>query len=169
MKVRNKVAQLPEINKALNWLDGCLYKIIQGGKEAYIEVGIFEDDRSAESNSKFHAMISDIGKTGVIKMIGKRIILSDYSTDELKALLVHWFANEMQLNGTPLPKPPHHMTCPMTGEKISIRPSTTSFSKSVASQFIEFLYATGSQANVTWSEPALKEYERYLINEKNAN
>src|SRR5690606_32579737 len=96
-------------------------------------------------------------KQAVISLPGRRIKMSDYDADECKALLVVWFANERALEGRPLPKPPRTIIDPMSGEKISIRPSTTQFGKKNMAEFVEFLFATGSGSGFIRSDPALKE------------
>lgn len=114
--------------------------------------------RNSMTNARLHAMIADIQQQGVISMPGRRVTLSDYDTDALKALLVIWFANEREMNGEPLTKAPRSIICPVTGERVSIRPSTAEWGQRDAGDFIEFLYATGNDAGVRWTEPALKDY-----------
>lgn len=120
-----------------------------------------ENRRGIASNAKFHAMIGDLNKQAVITMPGKRVALSQYDAETCKALLVIWFAKERELNGEPLRKPPRTEIDPMTGERISIRPSTTQWGVKDTSDFIEFLYSLGAASGVIWSEPALKEYQDY--------
>lgn len=121
----------------------------------------FDTDKSAGQREKFHAIIGDINKTGVIVIPGRRIVMSDYDADQCKALLVMWFAAEKEQLGEPLPKPPRSFIDPISGQSISIRPSTTTWGKKLTCQFVEFLYMTGAMADVKWSEPAIKEYENY--------
>jgi hypothetical protein len=120
-----------------------------------------EEEKSDNQREKFHAMINDVNKTGVITMPGKRIVMINYDADQCKALLVMWFANEKALLGEKLPKPPSNFTDPLTGQNITIRPSTKTWGKKLTCDFVEFLYATGALAGVKWSEPALKEYQSY--------
>lgn len=150
-----------EVNKLLNWIDGNVCKALDGGP---VEVVLKrpEANRTFPQNSKFHSMISDIHKYAVIKIPGRRIVMRDFDYDAAKALLVVWFANERQDEGRPLKKPPRTVVCPMTGERITVRPSTVDdFTKSDTVEFIEWLYALGTINDVKWSEPALKEYETY--------
>lgn len=120
-----------------------------------------EGKRGGLANAKFHAMIADLNKQAVITMPGKRVALSKYDADTCKALLVIWFAKERELNGDPLRKPPRTEIDPMTGERISIRPSTTQWGVKDTSDFIEFLYMLGATSGVNWSESALKQYQDY--------
>lgn len=135
----------------------------RGIQRAPVEVSLKhqESKRGSLSNAKFHAMIADLNKQAVITMPGKRVALSKYDAETCKALLVIWFAKERELNGEPLRKPPRTEIDPMTGERISIRPSTTQWGVKDTSDFIEFLYSLGAASGVNWSEPALKEYQSY--------
>ena len=158
--VRKPIADKALINKALNWLDAGLCKIIDSGKAAYVEIGI-HDPRSGDSNRKFHAMMGDINRQAVIKAPGVVVQMADYQPDACKALLVSWFAREKALMGEPLRHPGRVIIDPLSGEQIHVRPSTTQFSKSEAGQFIEWLYALGADSGVIWSEPALRDYQNY--------
>lgn len=135
----------------------------RGIERAPVEVSLShaEGKRGSASNAKFHAMIADLNKQAVITMPGKRVALSKYDAETCKALLVIWFAKERELNGDPLRKPPRTEVDPMTGERISIRPSTTQWGVKDTSEFIEFLYSLGAASGVNWSEPALREYQDY--------
>ena len=160
--IRKRVHQLDQVNKALNWLDGAFVKILGAGKVPYVEVGIESDEpKSDGQREKFHSMIGDIKKTGVIQIPGRRIIMNDYDNEQCKALLVMWFTNEVKGTDIEIPNPPRHFLCPITGENITIRPSTTKWGKKLTCAFVEWLYATGAMAGVKWSEPALKAYEEY--------
>jgi len=160
------VAKKENINKAVNYFDGILFKTIESGGVGAFLVGAKEEledliDRSIEQNDKEHAMMTDIHRDSVIRLPGKRIVLSEYDFEECKALLVMWFARDMELAGTPLPRPPRNIIDPISGERISIRPSTKTFGKKKSSDFIEWLYATGSESGVKWSEKALECYQEY--------
>jgi hypothetical protein len=171
------VSELAKVTKAVNWLDGAFCKIIESGKSASFIVGteeeireimfIFDGAQSEEKTDlqreKFHAMIGDVQKTGVIVLPGRKIILSQYTPEKVKALLVVWFVNEKKELGqfSDIPNPPETFDCPITGESITIRPSTIKWGKKLTSEFIEFIYATGALAGVKWSEKALECYQEY--------
>lgn len=124
----------------------------------------FDKPKSDIQREKFHAMIGDIQKTGVIVMPGRKVVMSHYSLEKCKALLVMWFCNEIkQLNDEKIkiPNPPESFDCPLTGETITIRPSTTRWGKKLTCVFVEWLYATGAMAGVKWSEEALQAYQSY--------
>jgi hypothetical protein len=159
--VRKNIAEHPHIDHCLKWLDHNATKAINAGVNIYVEIGIADEPKTPEMNKKDHAMIADIHKQAIIKSIGKRIAMSDYSYDACKALLVIWFAKEKELNGEPLKKPPETVTCPISGDRITVRPSVTSFGKKIDCEWMEFLYLIGAESGVIWSEPALKEYSSY--------
>ena len=160
--IRKRVHQLDQVNKAINWLDGAFVKILCAGKVPYVEIGIESDEpKSDGQREKFHAMIGDIKKTGVIVIPGRRIVMNDYDNEQCKALLVMWFTNEVAGTDIAIPNPPRHFLCPITGENITIRPSTIKWGKKLTCAFVEWLYATGAMAGVKWSEPALKAYAEY--------
>ena len=175
MVVAKTVPDKQTINRALNWLDGALCKIIDSGKNAGFIVGSDEeiieimfileggkpDERTIPQNAKIHPMFADIKKTGVIKMPGRRIVMDYYEEEVVKCFCVKWFAEEMALNGNPLQKPPKTVIDPINGDLVTIRPSTKDFGKKVMSDFVEWLYAFGADAGVTWSEKALECYQEY--------
>lgn len=150
-----------QIQSALLAADELIRRGLPGGSVDLV-VRRHEEVRSSPQSNKSHAMYADIKRDAVIKIIGKRIVMNDYTIDEVKALLVVWFANERALEGRPLKKPPRTVVCPLTGENITIRPSTAEdFSKADTIEYIEFLYSIGSDSGVKWSEQALKEYSTY--------
>lgn len=160
MSNRKFLSKKESINKALNWSDGELLRIVESGKSAYIEIGI-HDPGSSSQREKYHAMIGDVVKHAVIKIPGKRIVMSDYGLDIGKDLLVRWFSEEKKLMGEPLKKPNRTIIDPMYGDTLVVRASTRDFVVREAGDFIEWLYALGSDCKVPWSEPAMKEWQSY--------
>lgn len=147
--------------QSIAWASALVDRGLPGGAVDII-VTRHDPERSNPQNSKSHAMYADIHRDAVIVMPGRRVVLSTYSVDEVKALLVVWFANERALEGRPLKKPPRTVTCPITGLNITIRPSTaTDFGKRDTVEFIEFLYSFGCESGVVWSERAIAEYASY--------
>lgn len=120
-----------------------------------------EQPKSDNQREKFHAMIGDIQATGVLVIPSKRIVFSRYDKEQCKALLVMWFANEKSEMGEPIPNPPQNFLCPITGENISIRPSTTKWGKRLTCEFVEWLYSIGAMSNTVWSEKAIEAYQSY--------
>ncbi len=123
-----------------------------------------EEERTDLQRSKTHAMIGDIAKQAIFKTPGVTVVMSDYDIDEAKALIVRWFERECAQLGEPLRHGSRIVIDPFSGEHITIRASTTKFLKKETINFTEWLYMTGADGNVKWSEPALKEYETYRQN-----
>jgi len=94
-----------EINPAQARIKDILLKTLPGGPVA-ITLGRPEEKRTVPQNSKIHAVFADIQSQGVIKMPGRRTVLSNFTVDEVKALSVVWFANERELEGRPLKNRP---------------------------------------------------------------
>lgn len=148
------------ITKAVNYADGEMLKIIEAGKIPYIQIGEY-DPQSEAQKRKYHAQIHDIYEQATIKQLGKRIVMKEYGYAKCKAMLFVWYANECALNGEPLKKPPTYFTCPLTGQQITERSSTTDMSVTEAAGFIEFLNVIGAECGVIWSDPKLRQYEEY--------
>ena len=92
--------------------------------------------------------------------------MKDYSFEACKSLLVNWFAKEKALMGEPLKRPPETVICPISGDVYTVRPSVTSFGKKVENEWIEWLYATGIESGVIFTEPHLEQYENYIEAQK---
>lgn len=125
--------------------------VCKGLQAGGVEVLIRRPGRQLSQNAKFHAMIADIHHQ----------CFRGYSFDGVKAVLVNQFAQEMDEQGKPLARPGERVWDWKTKEPVYVRPSTTDFRKSEAGDFIEFLYSTGVELGVIWSEPAMAIYDEY--------
>lgn len=163
MKYEATLRKIENVNKAITWFDGKAFEMVKTGavKITLQHESELEEEKSDVQREKFHAMFGDIQKTGVIVMPGRKVAMNQYTPEKVKALLVLWFVNEKKDLGETIPNPPEHFMCPVTGESITIRPSTKKWGKKLTSEFIEYIYATGTMIGTRWSEPALKEYEEY--------
>ena len=123
-------------------------KALQDGA---VEVVLRRPGKSRGQEERYHAMIGDI----------HRQCFRAFSAEGVKAVLVNQFAREMDDAGTPLAHPGEKVWDWSSQEPVYVRPSTKKFRKAEASQFVEFLYATGVELGVQWSEPALAAYESY--------
>ena len=84
-----------------------------------------------------------------------------YRRDIWKALLVEQFAFDKAEMGEPLVHSGETIVS-LDGKRIiTVRPSTRQFKVSEAAEFIEYLYAKGSEYAVKWSERALAVYSNY--------
>ncbi|SNY95543.1 recombination protein NinB [Halomonas sp. hl-4] len=125
--------------------------VAKGVQQGAVEIEVRYAARELSQNAKFHAMIADIHYQ----------CFRGYSADGVKAVLVNQFALEMEEQGEPLAKPGEKVWDWKSKQAVYVRPSTTKFRKAEAAAFIEFLYATGVELGVNWSEPALAVYESY--------
>lgn len=122
--------------------------------EGYI-CKIEEPKKSREQEEKYHAMIGDIAKC--VPFMGEM-----QSTETWKRLLVDAFVKimreEAKASGEPDPFRGDGQVIPsLDGEGfVQLGVQTRRFKKSVAMQFIEYLYAWGSHQNppVVWSDAA---------------
>ena len=119
--------------------------VVKGAQAGAVELVLRRPGKSRSQEEKYHAMIHDI----------HRQCFRGYSAEGVKAVLVNQFAREMEKAGTPLAHPGKKVWDWQTQEPVYVRPTTTKFRKAEAAQFIEFLYATGVELGVQWSEPAL--------------
>lgn len=117
--------------------------------EGAVTVTFRHESKSREVERKYHAMISDIAKQ--VSFFGKKY----YSAEVWKALLIEQFAQDRAAMGEPLSQPAQTITS-LDGQRlITVRPSSTQFSKKEASDFVEFLYSQGAEMGVAWSDPEI--------------
>lgn len=94
---------------------------------------------------KYHAMIAEIALQ--VEHIGRK-----WDADDMKRLLIDYFADEMRMAGTPL----HHdgrVIPSFDGRRIvQLGIQSRDFYVKEAAQFIEFLYAFGAQHGVQFKE-----------------
>lgn len=132
------------------WEAACQH--IQGGK---LVVEIRRQNKSREMERKYHAMLNDIARQ--VTFYGNR----HYGAEIWKALMVDQFAQERAQMGEPLRHPGQTIISLDGQRQVTVRASTTQFLVPEGADFIEFLYAQGSEMGVRWSEPALRVYQEY--------
>lgn len=163
--IKKRISEHPQIDKMNVLLDGAATKLINAGKCLWVLISdtepFLEEQGTRIQEEKYHAMINDIAKQAVFKTPAVTVRMCDYDSAEAKALLVRWFERDCAQMGEPLRHGSKIVDCPFTGEKITIRASTKDFLKKERCNFVEWLYATGADGNVRWSEPALKQWQEY--------
>lgn len=137
------------LQAGIQWASDMAARGIAGGP---VVMTFGREDRSDVASDKFHAMIGDIRKQ----------CYRGYSKEGLKAALVNQFALEMAEMGEPLRNPGETVWDWKNQQLVYVRPSTKKFTKAEAGKFIEWLYATGAELGVEWSEPALAEYQKWI-------
>lgn len=146
--ISKQISDATQVPAVLGWAQAMVGQALGAGP---VLVTLGRPSRSQIQNEKFHAMIGDI----------HRQCFRGYSADGVKAVLVNQFAIEMAEQGEPLSNPGEKVWDWKSQEPVYVRPSTTKFTKRECSNFIEFLFATGTELGVEWSERALKAYESY--------
>lgn len=137
-----------QIAGLVHWMQTMVAKGLGAGP---VMVKLGRPSRSQIQNEKVHAMIGDIHQQG----------FRAYSFEGMKAVLVNQFALEMAEQGTPLTHPGETVWDWVHKAPVYVRPSTTKFTRAECAAFIEWLYATGTDLGVTWSEKALAVYQEY--------
>lgn len=117
-----------------------------------VEVVVQRPSKSREVEKKYHAMIRDIQMT--VELDGKRF---DFET--WKALLVQAFEKDMREQGTPLSHPGRVVPSLDGMDVVTVRASTTRFRVKEASDFVEWLYAWGTDHEARFSDESLRYYQ----------
>lgn len=123
---------------------GLVCQLTQAGEILLI---VTEMSKSRAQERKYHAMIKEIAAQ--VKLNGK-----SYSAEVWKELLTEQFGIDRGRMGEPLTHP-GGMLRSLDGERMVVtRPRTSKFRVKEASDFIEYLYATGCEYGVRWSATA---------------
>ena len=115
-----------------------------------VVVVVKELSKSRAQEERYNAMIGVIAKHVPFQSEDdERPRLYDRSV--WKMLLVDDYAKECEMMGQPLRKPGRYMPAlDGTGRIVRERPSTTDFSTEEAANFIEYLFAKGTEYGVQW-------------------
>lgn len=134
------ISSQEQIQSVLQWAFQRITKGLQGGD---VDVTIERPTRSGQQNDKFHPMVRDIARHIDHPILGK-------NEDMWRHFLLALYQDQV-------------MVPSFDGQKFVFVPTKSSSKLTVpeASEFIEFLYATGAEHGVPWSEPALAAYEQY--------
>jgi hypothetical protein len=133
-----KIETPSDIDRAFVWADGLITKALQAGT---VVMELRRETRTKEQNDKAWPMFRDFEP---IIFMGKK-----WKSEEWKCFLVSAFNNEVPATG-------------LRGEPVSLGLSTSKVGKRRFSDFIEFIYAEGSEMGVKWSEPSLAYYEEMI-------
>ncbi len=133
----------------------CIADAIKGGP---VEIRVMRESKSRIQEEKYHAMINDIAKT--VQVEGKY-----YGSEIWKAQLVDEFEQTRKEIGEPLTRPGKMVMSLDKQRVVTIRASTKQFRKKEASDFIEFLYATGIDYGAKFTDKSLSFYESEIARE----
>lgn len=128
-------------------IDGALVHIerllTEGLHTGAMLLGLYteEEKRCVIQNRKLWAMLRDF----------KPVIFNNgtWQPEDWKCFLMSAFNSEMPVVG-------------LNGEPVMLNTSTSTLGKKRFSEFIEFIYAEGTNRGVVWSDPAMKAYEEYI-------
>lgn len=148
-QLSRKVNSADQIPFTLRWVEHVISKALEGG-DVLLTLGRVSKSRQQEE--KYHAMIEEI----------RLQCFRGYSKDAMKAALINQFALEKERQGEPLRHPGEQAWDWVNQVRVYVRPSSKKFIKQEAADFIEFLYATGSEYDVQWSEKALAVYDEMM-------
>ncbi len=142
-----KVLSGEGLGAAAKWLNDNCCKALTAGP---VIITLGRESKSRAQEAKYHVLIKDIAK-----------LLPNRSPKAWKCLLVKWYDIELIEAGTPLHKPGERIWDSKYMEWTYIRPSTKDFWVAEAGEFIEYLYAFGSNENVKWSAQSTDIYNEY--------
>lgn len=137
-----------DASRRANQIDWIMELINKGAASGDVQVTLSRPSGSDVQRRKYHAMIADI----------QHQAYRGYKPKHLKAALVNQFEKELRRNGESLSHPGSTVWDWINQEQVSVRPSTEEFTKRERSDFIEFLYAVGSDIGIQWSDPELDQY-----------
>ena len=127
-------------------------KGLKSGEAVIVTLGRSKGSRLQEQC--YHAQIGDFARQ--VKPMGNK-----HDEKAWKELLVFDFAKEKLAMGLPLKDGNSWVPSLCGTAMIPSRPPTSGFNKDVRSEFIEFLFAKGSEYGVEFSDKTLAEYETY--------
>jgi hypothetical protein len=128
------------VKPALDWAYGLMLQGLAGGAVG-IAIYRHEEDRNPEQNKKQWAMYQDIS-TQVI-WHGEKL-----SPEDWKDILSSDWSKQRIVPG-------------IGGGFVALGVRTSKLKKREMAELIEVVYAFGSEYGVKWSEPSLKEFEKY--------
>lgn len=145
-QLSRKITASNQIPFVTQWAQQVIAKALEGGP---VQITLGRVSKSRDQEAKYHSMIEDI----------RSQCFRGYSREGMKAALINQFALEREQQGEPLRNPGEKVWDWVNQAPVYVRPSSKKFTKREAADFIEFLYATGSEFEVQWSEKALAIYD----------
>ena len=127
-------------------------KGLRSGEPVVVTLG--RDKGSRLQEKCYHAQIGDFAKQ--VEPLGKK-----HDAKAWKELLVWEFSREKIIMGDPLKKGNTWIPSLCGTAMLPSRPATSDFDKDIRSEFIEFLFAKGSEYGVEFTDKTLAEYETY--------
>lgn len=123
--------------------------ISEGLEGGALELSLMRPSKSRQQEKLYHVLFKEFEKQAMLR--GRKL---DFDT--WKAILIEQFGVDRANMGEPLRKPARIMpSFDGTGRFVMERPATSSLSAKEASEFIEYLFATGIECGIKW--PLTKE------------
>jgi hypothetical protein len=141
-KVIQGATQIPQ---ACAWLTHWLAKGLAGGKPVMIKLA--HESRSEAQNRHLWPMLTCLAQQ---KEYGGKL----RTNEEWKIIMISAYKFD-----------PQGIVIGINGEVVNLNYSTKELNKSQFSEFIELIYAQGSEWAIKWSDPALKIYDEWGIGE----
>jgi hypothetical protein len=132
-------------------------KGLKSGEDVIVTLGRKKGTRLQENC--YHAQIDDFAKQ--VEPLGRK-----HNAVAWKELLVWDFSREKIIMGTPLKEGNAWIPSLCGTAMLPSRPPTSGFDKDIRSEFIEFLFAKGSEYGVKFTDKTLAEYETYKESQK---
>lgn len=127
-----------KLYKLGEWVSRNTIKALPAGE---VEVTLSRPNRSPEQNKKSWAMYTDFQQ---IEFNGRR-----WTKEDWKCFLESAFNKEMPAVG-------------LCGEPVTLTKGTSKMSKKRFAEYVEFIYAEGTNRGVVWSDPSVELYKEYV-------
>ena len=135
------IKSLADVPRATAWLAHWLSKGLEGGKAVVIKLS--HETRSESQNRHLWPLLTCFANQ--IEYGGKL-----RSKEEWKVILISAYKFD-----------PQGIVIGINGEVVNLNYSTSELNKAQFSEFIELIYAEGTERGVTWSNPALEIYDEW--------
>lgn len=135
------VKGLDQITQASDWLKHWLNKGLQGGK--LVTIRLAHESRTEAQNRHLWPMLQCFAQQ---KEYGGKL----RTNKEWKIILISAYKFD-----------PAGIVIGINGEVVNLNYSSKELNRSQFSEFIELIYAQGSEWGIKWSDPALKIYDEW--------
>jgi hypothetical protein len=133
--------------RCINFLYELPFDTVPDGWKVVITPNV--PDKTRDQEEKYHAQIGDIKKSGRFAFMGR----TDWHQEDIKRLLIDAYSRIRTAEGRPLRYVTKVVPSLDGSGVVHLNPRSRDFSREEASEFIEFLYAYGTDLGVRWSEP----------------
>lgn len=130
-----------QIPQACEWLTRWLVKGLEGGKP--VKIVLSHEKRSEAQNRHLWPILQCLADQ---KEYGGKL----RTKEEWKVIMISAYKFD-----------PQGIVIGINGEVVNLNYSSSELTKEQFSEFIELIYAQGSEWGVQWSDPAMKTYEQW--------